>query len=126
MTSNDILSRHALPWAKELVDAFPVVVIEGVPLTESADLLRLERTPDSLAGRAVKLPSGTLSQGEINGRLDDFVTRLLAGVDPFDVRSSVSREDYANLLAAVGVSGGLSAVAATAGGLVRRIRGPHR
>lgn len=180
MTSNDILPRHALPWAKELVESFPVVVVEGARqvgkstlatmlvegseraaryltldddvlraaaqndpqafvnqlpdgmlvideiqrapelllpikasidrhrtpgrflLTGSADLLRLERTPDSLAGRAVTLPLRTLSQGEINGRLDDFVTRFVAGVDPFDVRSTVSREDYANRLAAGG------------------------
>nr|BFF21819.1 hypothetical protein GCM10025730_53400 [Promicromonospora thailandica] len=141
MTSNDILSRHALSWAKELVGSFPAVVIEGARqvgkstlatmlvegserparyltldddvqraaaqndpqafvnqlpdgmlvideiqrapelllpikasidrhrtpgrflLTGSADLLRLERTPDSLAGRAVTLPLRTLSQG---------------------------------------------------------------
>ncbi len=180
MTSTDLISRHSLPWARELVDAFPAVVVEGarqvgkstlatmliegsgrparyltldddvqraaarsdpqafvdqIPdgllvideiqrapelllpikasidrhrgpgrflLTGSADLLRLERTPDSLAGRAVTLLLRPLSQGEINGHFDDFVTRFLAGVDPFEVRSTVSREDYANLLAAGG------------------------
>lgn len=180
MTSTDLISRHSLPWARELVDAFPAVVVEGarqvgkstlatmliegsgrparyltldddvqraaarsdpqafvdqIPdgllvideiqrapelllpikasidrhrspgrflLTGSADLLRLERTPDSLAGRAVTLLLRPLSQGEINGYFDDFVTRFLAGVDPFEVRSTVSREDYANLLAAGG------------------------
>ncbi|MET9328911.1 ATP-binding protein [Tsukamurella sp. NPDC003166] len=180
MTSNDILPRHALPWAEELAVAFPVVVIEGARqvgkstlatmlvegsrraaryltlddellrnaaqsdpqafvdqlpdgmlvideiqrapelllpikasvdrnrtpgrflLTGSADLLRLERTPDSLAGRAVTLTLGPLSQGEIRGRVDDFVTHLLAGIDPFDVKTSFTREDYANALAAGG------------------------
>lgn len=71
-------------------------------LTGSADLLRLKRTPDSLAGRAVSLPLRPLSQGEINGRRDDFVTRFLAGVDPAACDSAVSRDDYANLLAAGG------------------------
>lgn len=180
VSSNEIVARHALPWAKDILGSFPALVVEGARqvgkstlatmlvestqrparyltldddvlrvaaqndpqafvnqlldgllvideiqrapelllpikasidrnrtpgrflLTGSADLLRLERTPDSLAGRAVTLPLRTLSQGEIHGRLDDFVARLIAGVDPFDVHSAVSREDYANLLAAGG------------------------
>ncbi|WP_193105518.1 ATP-binding protein [Brachybacterium sp. FME24] len=41
-------------------------------LTGSSDLLRLSRSPDSLAGRAVTLDLHGLSQGEIAGRKEDF------------------------------------------------------
>lgn len=72
-------------------------------LTGSADLLRLERTPDSLAGRAVTLPLRTLSQGELRRHHDDFITRFLAGeVDPPQVTSGTTRDEYAQILAAGG------------------------
>ncbi|SEE22018.1 ATP-binding protein [Ruania alba] len=64
-------------------------------LTGSSDLLRLSRTPDSLAGRAVTLDLHGLSQGEILGQRDDFAAWVhasagkLGGADsPWD------REDY--------------------------------
>lgn len=64
-------------------------------LTGSSDLLRLSRTPDSLAGRAVTLDLGTLSQGEIAGHRDDFASwvrqsegRLAGAASPW------SRSDY--------------------------------
>lgn len=41
-------------------------------LTGSSDLLRLSRSPDSLAGRAVTLDLHGLSQGEIRGEAEDF------------------------------------------------------
>jgi predicted AAA+ superfamily ATPase len=47
-------------------------------VTGSADLLRLERSPDSLAGRAVSIDLYGLSQGEIHQRGDDFAARVLA------------------------------------------------
>lgn len=41
-------------------------------ITGSSDLLRLSRSPDSLAGRAVTLDLFGLSQGELAGRKEDF------------------------------------------------------
>lgn len=51
-------------------------------LTGSSDLLRLSRTPDSLAGRAVTLDLLGLSQGEIAGERDDFANWLRRTADP--------------------------------------------
>lgn len=71
-------------------------------LTGSSDLLRLERTPDSLAGRAVTLRLRGLSQGEIAGGPDDFVARLVAGDDLSSTTTTWQRRDYAQALAAGG------------------------
>ncbi|WP_163544111.1 ATP-binding protein [Occultella kanbiaonis] len=64
-------------------------------LTGSSDLLRLSRTPDSLAGRAVTAELYGLSQGELMGRREDFAAwsrdakGVLAGPS-----SAWSRERY--------------------------------
>jgi predicted AAA+ superfamily ATPase len=50
-------------------------------LTGSSDFLALPRIPDSLAGRAVTVKLRPFSQGEIAGRREDFVSRLLEGLD---------------------------------------------
>ncbi len=71
-------------------------------LTGSADLLRLERTPDSLAGRAVSIDLFGLSQGELRGLREDFVTRALEHDKVDQVRSTLTRTDYA---AAIGRGG---------------------
>ncbi|MDR1077481.1 MAG: ATP-binding protein [Propionibacteriaceae bacterium] len=64
-------------------------------LTGSSDFLRLPGIPDSLAGRAVTIRLRPFSQGELNGRKDDFVTRVLQGMDGAGgYRSEVAREDY--------------------------------
>ena len=68
-------------------------------LTGSADLLRIERTPETLAGRAVSLDLFGLSQGELLGRRDDFIGAVLGGLDAYDVRSQFSRSDYVDVLA---------------------------
>lgn len=65
-------------------------------LTGSADLLRVERTPDSLAGRAVSIDLFGLSQGELAGRREDFVARALE-LRPGYV-SSWQRSDYAHAI----------------------------
>lgn len=71
-------------------------------ITGSSNLLRLERTPDSLAGRAVTVPLGVLTQGELTGTTDDFAARVRQGVDVHAIRSTTTRADYAALLAAGG------------------------
>lgn len=69
-------------------------------LTGSSHLLRLSRTPDSLAGRAATLDLHGLSQGELAGRREDFAAWLragdgLAGVPPI----TWTRADYINAVA---------------------------
>ncbi|MFT4297330.1 MAG: ATP-binding protein [Micropruina sp.] len=69
-------------------------------MTGSSDLLRLSRTPDSLAGRAVTVDLHGLSQGELAGRPEDFgawVERAW-GTEPATVRSSWSRSHYVSAL----------------------------
>lgn len=70
-------------------------------LTGSSNLLRLERTPDSLAGRAVTLRLRGLSQGEMLGVHDDFVHSLETD-DPMTATSTWHRKDYAEV---IGVGG---------------------
>lgn len=68
-------------------------------LTGSSDLLRLDRVPDSLAGRAVSVPLRGLSQGEIRGRHDDFVDWYINNdQNPWSVVSPTAREAYIQLL----------------------------
>lgn len=62
-------------------------------LTGSSDLLALERTPDSLAGRAVTLALAPLSQGELAGSLDDLVPRLIHE-DPLPTTKPWTRAQY--------------------------------
>lgn len=68
-------------------------------LTGSSDLLRLTRTPDSLAGRAIAVNVRTLSQGEIRSRPDDFLGRLKAGADTLRFTTETTRADYAEIVA---------------------------
>lgn len=84
-------------------------------ITGSSDLLRLERTPDSLAGRAVTVRLRSLSQGEIAGRLDDFVPRLLQHEAPWRHETSLDRADLIMRIA----SGGYPEVQALSGRMRR-------
>ncbi|MFD4420985.1 ATP-binding protein [Agromyces sp. NPDC058484] len=68
-------------------------------LTGSSDLLRLTRTPDSLAGRAITVNLRTLSQGEIRSRRDDLLGRLKAGADAVRFTTDSTRSDYAEIIA---------------------------
>lgn len=63
-------------------------------LTGSSNLLRLSRTPDSLAGRAVTVGLRGFSQGEWASRTDDVVARLIAGVELATFETAVNRADY--------------------------------
>lgn len=68
-------------------------------LTGSSDLLRLSRSPDSLAGRAVTLDLHGLSQGEISGRRDDFAHWVRhAGGTLSGAAPGLSREGYVDAL----------------------------
>jgi predicted AAA+ superfamily ATPase len=80
-------------------------------LTGSSDLLRLHRTPDSLAGRALLVQMRGLSQGEVRGRREDFVAWLAgarpaspdgAGFNPWNLTTAATRGDY---VAALGAGG---------------------
>lgn len=68
-------------------------------LTGSSDLLRLTRTPDSLAGRAATVRLRTLSQGELRRTSDDLLGRLRADADVTRFATSVTRDDYAEVIA---------------------------
>lgn len=69
-------------------------------LTGSSDLLRLSRTPDSLAGRAVTLELGGFSQGEIHGHKEDFGALVRASSDLGTGKPSIWRRgDYIHALA---------------------------
>lgn len=68
-------------------------------LTGSADLLRLERTPDSLAGRAITLHLHGLSQGEQLRRREDFIAGLRAGAHPPSFTTAWDRSAYVSALA---------------------------
>ena len=68
-------------------------------LTGSVDVLQVPDNPESLAGRAATLRLRGLSQGEIAGRREDFIASVLELDDPFPVRSSLGRADYAELIA---------------------------
>lgn len=64
-------------------------------LTGSSNLLALSKTPDSLAGRAVDLEFQGLSQGELEGTLDDLPARLRQGIDGARWQSGITRAGYA-------------------------------
>ena len=68
-------------------------------LTGSSDLLRLQDTPDSLAGRAATVRLRGLSQGELTGRRDDILGRLRGGVDVPGFRTTYTREQYVSAIA---------------------------
>lgn len=71
-------------------------------VTGSADLLQIPGTEESLAGRAETVVLYGLSQGELAGRREDFVDRLLAG-DEKAMRSragTLTRDDYLQVICA--------------------------
>lgn len=63
-------------------------------LTGSSDLLRMERTPDSLAGRAVTVDLRGFSQGELTGVKDDFAAKARERIDYHAFETAVGRADY--------------------------------
>ncbi|MEZ5086514.1 MAG: ATP-binding protein [Tessaracoccus sp.] len=72
-------------------------------LTGSANLLRVKGETDSLAGRAVSLRLRGLSQGEIQGRRDDFVARVLGAAENVDrVSTQWARPEYVRAFATGG------------------------
>ncbi len=63
-------------------------------LTGSANLLRLPAMQDSLAGRAEDVELFGFSQGELAGRRETFIDRVLAGESFTGHRSVLTRADY--------------------------------
>lgn len=68
-------------------------------LTGSSNLLRLPRTPDSLAGRAVSVDLWGMSQGELSNTRDDLIARLREGLDATAFTTDTTRTHYASLIA---------------------------
>lgn len=69
-------------------------------LTGSSDLLRLSRTPDSLAGRAVTLDLHGFSQGELAQRAEDFASWLRhPPTSPQAFKTTWTRDRYVAALA---------------------------
>ncbi|MCL2788782.1 MAG: ATP-binding protein [Micrococcales bacterium] len=71
-------------------------------LTGSSNITSSRRIPDSLAGRAITIRLGGLSQGEMAGVREDFVTCACRGFDEAAAESSWTREDYVDAVAAGG------------------------
>jgi predicted AAA+ superfamily ATPase len=67
-------------------------------LTGSVGLLQVPNNPESLAGRAVTLRLRGLSQGELMGVKEDFVSFLSQLDSPYPIRSALNRADYARLI----------------------------
>ncbi|MFE5308649.1 ATP-binding protein [Isoptericola sp. NPDC056605] len=63
-------------------------------LTGSANLLRLPAVEDSLAGRAESIELHGFSQGELAGRQEHFVDRVLGGETFLGHESGLHRSDY--------------------------------
>ncbi len=70
-------------------------------VTGSTNLLSHPGIHDTLAGRATSVSLWPFSQGEIAGRADSFVTRLMAGTLP-TTTSPLTRSDYLGLVATGG------------------------
>lgn len=68
-------------------------------LTGSADLLNVKGHTDSLAGRAATLRLHGLSQGELAGKPEDFVSTLLSGTSPARFSTSWNRSSYVTAMA---------------------------
>ncbi len=71
-------------------------------LTGSSDLLRLQDSPDSLAGRAVTVPLSGFSQGELRGVHEDFIGHLCSGTNLNRYVAEMTRSDVATRI----ISGG--------------------
>ena len=67
-------------------------------LTGSVGLLQVPNNPESLAGRAVTLRLRGLSQGELVGIKEDFVSFLSQLDSPYPIHSTLNRADYARLI----------------------------
>lgn len=71
-------------------------------LTGSANLRRVPAVADALPGRVDYLTLWPFTQGELTGRRDDFLARLLTGDVPHVDGAPVGRQAYADMLVAGG------------------------
>lgn len=102
--ANSLLVIDELQRAPELILAIKASIDRDrrpgrFLLTGSSNLLRLPRTPDSLAGRAITVELRGLSQGELSGRNDDLISRLRNGFAIGDFETGTTRDDYAMRIA---------------------------
>lgn len=63
------------------------------------NLLEMKQVKESLAGRAEYLRLHPFSQGELRGRPEPFVPRLVDGSFPAVTNAPVGRQAYAEILA---------------------------
>lgn len=105
--TTDLLVIDEVQRVPELVRAMKDAVEEDrrpgrFLITGSANLLELSGTQESLAGRAETVVLYGLSRGELAGRREDFIDRLLAG-DEKALQSrpgTLTRHDYLEILCA--------------------------
>lgn len=71
-------------------------------LTGSANLRRIPTVADALPGRIDYLTLWPLTQGEIEGRREDFLDRVFDGEVPMLTDAPVGRSEYAPRLLTVG------------------------
>jgi uncharacterized protein len=67
-------------------------------LTGSVGILQVPNNPESLAGRAVTLRLRGLSQGELIGVKEDFVSFVSQLDSPYPIHSPLNRADYARII----------------------------
>ncbi|MDO4762519.1 MAG: ATP-binding protein [Corynebacterium sp.] len=67
-------------------------------ITGSSQLLA-EKSADSLAGRVISCTLRGFSQGELRGYKEDFITRVLSGVDPLEEKTTADRSEYVDIVA---------------------------
>jgi predicted AAA+ superfamily ATPase len=64
-------------------------------LTGSSYITNLRKNPDSLAGRIINQNMYGFSQGELSGQKEDFLSRIVNGVDFRNYKSKLTKDDYA-------------------------------
>lgn len=97
--NDDLLAIDEIQLAPELVLALKYVVDRDTRpgrflVTGSTDLLRLPAAKDSVAGRVETIELHGFSQGELAGRKETFVDRLLHGEQFATHTSTLTRHQY--------------------------------
>lgn len=109
LAQGELLAIDEIQRAPELVRALKASVdTDRRPgkylVTGSADLLNVPGVSDSLAGRAETVPLYGLSQGELGGRSEDFVTNVLDRDNDWIAayESERARDEYLEIIGAGG------------------------
>jgi predicted AAA+ superfamily ATPase len=91
-------------------------------LTGSANLGRIPTVADALPGRVDYLTLWPLTQGEIEGRREDFLDRLFDGEVPMLTDAPVGRSEYARRLLTGGFPESLTRTGAARARFFERLR----